>query len=209
LNHVIKTFPATEPVTLAEMRKHLGINQAAETLHDDIITGRIISARQWSERYTRQAFITQTLVAYGADFPNNLIKGFKPVKASGLTNNYVIALTSPLVSVTSVKYLDNNGTIQTLDPTSYIVDTIGACIMPAYNQNWPTTRAQLNGLQIEYISGYGAAANVPESIKDAIRFIVGQWQVFQNSIEGVMRPFTIPNAAKQLLDNYIDMREWF
>lgn len=197
MNHLIKTPPVTEPVTLAEMRSHLGITQAADISRDNIITGRIISARQWAEHFTRTAYITQTWTGYAVDFPYNVATCHR------------ISLMAPLISVTSVKYLDENGAQQTLDPAKYLVDLITSCIVPAYNQSWPTVRAQLNAVQVEYISGYGNAAAVPESIKEALRFIVGQWEVFQSSIEGVMRPFTIPNAAKQLLDNYLDAREYF
>lgn len=197
MNHLITTPPATEPITLAEMRSHLGITQAADTSRDDIITGRIISARQWCEYFTRTAYIMQTWTGYAVAFP------YKPENCNRIT------LKAPLISVSSVKYLDENGTQQTLDPSKYLVDLVTASIVPAFNENWPTIRAQLNSVQVEYVSGYGNAAAVPESIKDAIRFIVGQWEVFQSSIEGVMRPFTIPNAAKQLLDNYIDAREYF
>ena len=44
-----KTPPATEPITLAEMRLHLGITQTADTARDAIISARITSARQWAE----------------------------------------------------------------------------------------------------------------------------------------------------------------
>ena len=195
--HQIKTAPATEPVTLAEMRSHLGITQAADTARDSIITGRIISARQWAENYTRTAYISQTWIGYAADFPCH------PVF------NHRIALKAPLISVSSIKYLDENGVQQTLNSSLYLVDLVNSCIVPAYDQTWPSVRVQNNCVQVEYVCGYGNAAAVPESIKEAIRFIVGQWEVFQSSMEGIMRPFTIPNAAKQLLDNYVDMRAWF
>lgn len=191
--HQIKTPPDEEPVTLAEMRAHLGITQATDTSRDSIITSRIVSARQWAENFTRTAFITQTWVGYAADFPLCSCIGLK----------------TPLQSVTNVKYLDDNGVQQTLDTSLYQVDTVSASIVPTWGTSWPTVRVQLNSVQIEYVSGYGDPEDVPESIKEAIKFIVGQWEVFQSSIEGVMRPFTIPNAAKQLLDNYVDMRDWF
>ena len=198
MQHVLKTAPAAEPVSLAEMRVHLGITQADDTTRDSIITGRIISARQWCENYTSIAFITQTWTAYADKFP-----------CRQQTGGYRIRLRLPLQSVTSVKYLDQSGVQQTLDPALYFVDTVTGCLMPAYGQGWPSVRVQANSVQVEYVSGYGIASAVPESIKDAIRFIVGQWEMFQSSIEGVMRPFTIPNAAKQLLDSYVDMREQF
>jgi|APLak6261660231_1056022.scaffolds.fasta_scaffold00071_33 phage conserved hypothetical protein, phiE125 gp8 family len=197
MTHLLKTPPVTEPVSLADMREHLGITQADDISRDNIIAGRIISAREWAEQYTGQAFITQAWTCYAHDFPYNVDTGHR------------LRLKQPLVSVTAVKYNDADGIQQILAPSGYQVDLVGGCIVPAYGSSWPLARAQLNSVQVEYVCGYGNPADVPESIKDAIRFIVGQWEVFQTSMEGVVRPFTIPNAAKQLLDNYIDMRDWF
>ncbi len=201
-----KIPPIAEPISLAEMRGHLGITQAADTSRDLIITGRITSARQWAEEYTRRAFITQTWGSYANDFP-----GDRSLIAFGVghTDYNAIKLRGKAQSVSYIKYLDINGIQQTLNPALYLVDLVGNCIVPAYGTVWPTVRNQLNSVEVDYICGYGDATNVPEAIKDALRFIVGQWEVFQSSIEGVVRPFTIPNAAKQLLDNYIDMRGYF
>lgn len=195
--HKIKDQPDEEPVTLADMRQHLGINQADDTARDSIITSRIASARLMCEHYTRQAFIAQTWVGYSTDFPYNC------------NNNHAINLKQPLISVASVKYLDSSGAQQTLAKTAYLVDIVSACIVPEFGASWPTAQTQLNSVQVEYVCGYGDAEEVPETLKDAIRFVVGQWEVFQNSIEGVVRPFTIPNAAKELLQPYIDMRDIF
>jgi uncharacterized phiE125 gp8 family phage protein len=197
MRHTVKTAPTTEPVTLAEMRTHLGIVQSTETGRDSIITSRIISARKWAEHYTRTAFISQTLTGYDSVFP------FIP------ECNHPIFLRTPLVSVTTIKYLDPDGVQQTLSGSKYLVDTVGGVVVPAYGESWPSIRSQLNSVQVEYVAGYANAAAVPEEIKDAIRFIVSQWEIFQSSIEGVVRPFTIPNAAKQLLEPYVDMRNYF
>jgi uncharacterized phiE125 gp8 family phage protein len=192
MQHIVTTAPDEEPVTLAQMRLHLGITQSTDTARDTIITGRITSARQWAEQYTRTAYVTQTLCGYSDDF-----------------HCQQIDLKGPLQAVTGILYLDSNGVQQTLSAADYLVDTVTNCVVPAYGLDWPDARLQRNSIQITYRSGYGDPEDVPESIKDAIRFIVGQWEVFQASMEGVMRPFTIPNAAKQLLDNYVDMREFF
>jgi hypothetical protein len=63
-------------------------------------------------------------------------------------------------------------------------------------------------VEIDYVCGYGdTAASVPQGILEAIMFMVSQWEVFQGSIEGIIRPMTIPNAAKELLNHYIDYRD--
>lgn len=195
--HRLKTGPATEPVSLAEMREHLGIIQDSDTIRDNVLAGRIISARQWTEHYTGLALITQTWLCVSVDFPYNP-DDFSSIKLKG-----------PVQSVTSVKYTDDDGTQLTLSSGAYQMSIASGYLVPAFGVEWPESRAQLDSVQIEYVCGYGNAADVPEAIKEAIRFIVGQWEVFQSSMEGVVRPFTIPNAAKQLLDPYVDMREAF
>ena len=204
--HLKKVEPITEPVTLEEMRLHLGITRADDTSRDFIISNRITSARQWAEDYTNRSFITQTYGAYDDDFP-----GVPKFTVAGITApvNREIRLRVKLQSITSIKYLDSNGFLQTLSPTKYLVDSVQGRVVPSYGNDWPAVRSQPNAVEIEYLCGYGDATAVPEAIKDAIRFTIGQWEVFQSSMEGIMRPFTIPNAAKQLLDNYIDLRDAF
>lgn len=194
MQHLTTTPPATEPVTLSEVRAHLGIVRADDTARDAVITARILAAREFAESYTHRRFITQTITAFCGAFHEPW------------ANNNPIHLISPLQSVTAIRYVDISGTLQTLAPADYLVGTLCGAVMPEYGKAWPEARDQLEAVKIEYIAGYGNAAAVPQGIKEAIMFIIGQWEVFQSSIEGVLRPFTIPNAAKQLLDPFIDYR---
>jgi uncharacterized phiE125 gp8 family phage protein len=197
MKHITKTPPALYPVSLAEMRPHIGITRPEDTARDAIITGRIVSATQWCEQYTRSAFVTQTWTGYADRFPDE------------------IRLRGPLLAVQEVRYLDTSGVDQILATDQYKVDRVLMRVIPAYGLAWPDNRIEPNAVQVDYLCGYGepgctaaeSVVAVPETIKDAIRFIVGQWEQFQSSIEGVVRPFTIPNAAKQLLEPYIDYRE--
>lgn len=182
----------TEPVSLSLMRQHLGISQPEDTHRDAIITARIQSARLMAEASTETVIVLSSYTAYSRGF-----------------NKQIINLKSPLVSVQSITYLDQDGTRQTLATSQYIVDTVMCSVEPAHNCTWPTVRNQANSVQINYTAGYASTATVPQTIKDAIMFMVGQWEVFQNAIEGVLRPFTIPNAAIQLLQPYRDYREFF
>lgn len=196
MNHVTKTPPTVEPISLGEMRAHLGISDASDTVRDSVISARITAAREWAEEYTRRRFITQTLVGYAHDFPWSCY------------HKNAVDLIAPLQSVTSVKYLDGDGNQQTLSASDYQVSTVNACVLPAYSKTWPDVREQPESVQIEYVAGYGDAGNaVPQSIKEAIMFIVSQWEIFQPAIEGMFRPLDVPNAAKQLLNSYIDYRE--
>lgn len=198
--HYVSSAPVSEPITLDEMRLHLGITQTTDTSRDSVIQTRIKAARSWAEKFTRRPFITQTFTGYYDNWP----------ECGDYT--YRFDLRSPVQSVTSIKYIDEDGTQQTLSASLYDVDKSSpdrVFVIPKYGQDWPTVREYNNAVEIIYVAGYGAAAAVPEDIKEALRFIVGQWEVFQPSIEGVMRPFTIPYAAEQLLAPYRDFRAHF
>ncbi len=74
----------------------------------------------------------------------------------------------PIVSVTSVKYLDESGIEQTLDPADYLVDTVSepGYIVPAPGAAWPATLDRVNAVNVEYVAGYGATqAATPHGIK--------------------------------------------
>lgn len=187
----IFTEPASEPVTLAELRDWLGIKQATDTSRDAVITSRIKSARRVAEDFTRTAFITQTWDFYADDFADSL------------------ELKSKLQSVTFLKYTDEDGTVQTMDAADYQIDLINHRIVPAYDTEWPCTRAVPNAVQVRYVCGYGVATAVPEDIKEAIKFIVGHWENFQASIEGGVTMTRIPYAVENLLWPYRDMRGFF
>jgi len=189
--HKLKTAPTEEPVSLQEIRQQLGISDISDTSRDAIISTRITSARRWSEQHTRRAFVTQTWIYYAPCFAD------------------YFDLKADLQSVVSVKYIDPAGVLQTLAPADYLVDTVSSRLYPAYNTPWPAIRLQPNAIQIEYISGYGLAVDVPEEIKSAIKFTVGHWENYQNSIEGAQLIRTIPYAVTQLLSPHVDMRSLF
>lgn len=188
---VLKTAPVEEPVTLAEMRATLGINDSTDTHRDGVITARINAARLWAEEHTRRAFVTQTWELYADCFGD------------------YFDLKSKLQSVTSVSYYDADGVLQTLAADQYLVDTVNSRLYPAYGVSWPSTRDQVNAVIIEHVAGYGAASYVPQGIKEALMFIVGHWENYQSSIEGAVRISTIPYAVTQLLQPYVDLRNSF
>ena len=57
----LKTAPSVEPITLDEAKNHLKIDSAEDNA---LISSKIITARQWAEKETKRAFITQTLEMY-------------------------------------------------------------------------------------------------------------------------------------------------
>ncbi|MBK8916371.1 MAG: phage head-tail connector protein [Phycisphaerales bacterium] len=146
------TSPTAEPVTLAEAKLWLKV-EAGDTADDSLITRLISAVREWGEQKSGRAFLGQTWRLTLDAFPD------------------AIELTRvPILSVNSVKYVDENGAPQTLSPASYTVDSASepAWVVQAYGTSWPTTRRDVNVVEVEWVAGYHAtdAGKVPDAIKD-------------------------------------------
>lgn len=149
------TAPTAEPVSVAELKAHLRVTHSA----DDSYLGTLIqAAREHAEQQTGRALAEQTR-EYTADaFPSSgvLRLGFAPV-----------------VSISSVKYLDETGAEQTLAATVYTVDTQsepGALVLKV-DKDWPDAAKLPAAVRVRYVCG---AAPRP-LLKQAILFIAAHW----------------------------------
>lgn len=159
---VLVSGPAIEPVSLAEAKLHLRVDDD-QTAEDALILGLIRAAREQTEAQTRRALVTQTWDARYTAFPDD--------------NGRLELPRAPLQSVASVAYLDSTGATTTLDPGDYMVDTAsepGAVVL-AYGGAWPTpTLYPLAPVRVRFTAGYGeGAGDVPESIRAAMLLLVG------------------------------------
>lgn len=184
---VIVTPPVAEPVTLADMKLHLRVDFADD---DSLIEALIVAARQRAETITRRAFVTQTWKQVLDEFPRpgmnigsanwygpqwgNSPGPLTTLRADGKTGFELYLHHSPLASVSSVVYIDQDGVQQTLATSAYKVDTTSepARLMPAYGTTWPATRNEINAVTVTYTCGYGSAQDVPEPIKSWIKLRV-------------------------------------
>src|SRR3989442_14053609 len=118
----VVTPPGTEPVTRDEAKLHLRVTGTDD---DAYIDGLITAAREYLEKIENRAFITQTLrmqLDSFPDLPNATLKFFIPTysvesylaRAISLMSGPLRLFRSPCISITSIKYLDANGTLQTL-----------------------------------------------------------------------------------------------
>lgn len=82
----------------------------------------------------------------------------------------------PLVSVDSVKYVDDEGTVQTLASSVYAVRAglFHAGVRLAFNQSWPTARAEPDAIRVTFTAGYGTTGeSVPEHYRAAVELLAG------------------------------------
>ncbi len=181
------TAPVKEPVSLDDIRGQLAI---ADDLSDEVITRRIVEARQWAELFCQRSFITQTWDRFLDCWPDNEI---------------IELARGPVQSVTSIKYVDTSGIEQTILSTEYkisLADLITR-IAPAYKKTWPTARAQMDSIAVRYVAGFGSdGSTVPGPIREAIMLTVGHWTEHQPAIESGVRITRIPYAVEHLLHAY-------
>ncbi len=177
---VLVTAPTEEPVSLAEAKLHLRVDYS----NDDVLIGALITAaRQHAENDTRRALVTQTWRQVLDQFPapgvnigsanwygpqwGNTPGPLTTLRADGRTGFEIYLDHSPVVSVDSLQYIDQDGVTQTLASSAYKLDSVTAParLVPAYGTTWPTTRNEINAVSVTYTCGFGAAAAVPETIK--------------------------------------------
>jgi uncharacterized phiE125 gp8 family phage protein len=179
------TAPTSEPVTVAEAKAHLRVDLSDD---DVLIESLITAARVHIEDATSRALITQTWRINLDDWP---------------PCGYLCLPRPPLQSVTSVVYTDSAGTAATLSASKYAADTDSepGRIVLNCGQTWPvTTLATSNPIVITYIAGYGAAAAVPQQLKQAILLLLGHWyENREGSIVGSGGVSPIPFAIDSLI----------
>jgi uncharacterized phiE125 gp8 family phage protein len=140
--------PAAPAVTLADAKVNLRID------HNDldmVVLAWIEGVTGYAEHYMGRSIINQTWRVVLDKFPRAIRLDFPPV-----------------VSVVSVKFYDDAGALQTLDPQDYYLDkhTQPCYVVPTVGKSWPVTQCRINAVEVEYVAGYGATdADVPEDIR--------------------------------------------
>ena len=208
--------PAIEPVTLAEAKLRL---EEIDSVHDSFITMLIGSARMYAEGYCNRSFITQTrrmtLDAFPSPYSNLLDSSYRYAANApvGFTGGCITLNRGPVISVSSIVYVDADGTTVTVtSPTTpaYNIDLSGhgGRITPGYGQSWPIARRQMAAVKVNYIAGYGPlAADVPLGIRNWILLRVST--LFQNREEVAVLPRGSVSALPYvdcLLDDFIAYR---
>jgi uncharacterized phiE125 gp8 family phage protein len=197
----IVTAPSAEPISLADAKTHLRIG-ATETDDDAYITALIVVARRFAESYCTRSLVQQTFDVKLDCFPRSgLIDVPRP----------------PLVSITSITFVDVTGTLQTIAPADYQVDaaTEPGRIFPAATKWWPFVRyGDLNPITIRCVAGYpvgspqdadGLRENVPGEIKSAMLMLIGHLYEHREMVSDQIRAISeqeVPMGTRWLLSPY-------
>lgn len=143
----ITTSPESEPVTLAEAKRHVRVDSTDD---DDYLTSLISVARNHVEKYCGAYLATQTVEMKAEDWRD---MAHLPVY--------------PVQSITTIAYTDTNGDAQTLADTVY--ELRDAAVVLKYGQIWPAIQA---GSLITLTAVVGATSMQP-AVKHAIQVRIG------------------------------------
>ena len=183
---VVSSAAAVEPLLVDDMILQMN---AQGTLDDELIGAQIAVARAYVEDYTGTRLITQTLTLRTDDWAD--LDGL-PV--------------APVQSITSITYVDVDGTKHTLSATVYEARLYGLepSVVLKYNQTWPTIRVG-SQITVTAVVGYGAAgANVPPPIMQAMKLVAADAYRFRETAQvgSVAGVYPVAATVENLLANH-------
>ena len=201
----VYTANTVEPLTLAVVRAHLGIEPydvdssgEGDHPHDEMIMAMLGAAREYVEGFTGRSVALKTYELALDEFPEDEIELPNP----------------PVVSVTSVTYVttDSGGDYveETIDTDAYTLDLnqpISAWLKPAAGTSWPSASAVMNAVKIRYLAGYQdpepessapAAEALPYAIRAALLLMTGHLYANREAVSDKAMT-TVPFAVDALL----------
>ena len=194
---VVVTSATGEPITLEDVKNHLRL-ELGETDEDDLLNGLIVSARQQVEALTGRKLMPQTWKVYFDSWPE------------GNKYDHFDIPYPPLRSIpsTGLVYTSSTSGSTTLSSTAWASDIVsepGRLVLD-YNDDWPTeTLHNNNPIAIEFQCGYSTTNNIPETLKLAMKLIIGHG--YENRENVTVTPSGMnmqetPWAVKTLLAPY-------
>lgn len=184
--------PPEELITVTEAAQFMRVDSPGAS--EEALIGTIITAaRQWCEEYLRRAIGVQTLEVVLDGFPQ--------------LGKKAIMLRPPVVSVTSVKYIDIDGAEQTLiSGSDYFKseDSEPAELRPY--SSWPITRNTADAVRVRYQAGYYAGGSpvlskvLPETIRTAI--LMQAADLYNNRESQNEKPLSANQTLERLLSTY-------
>jgi len=161
------TGPAAEAIEQQTIQEHCRISGTADNAN--LYTLWAKAARGMIEAQTSRRFITQTWRMDLEQWP---------------CDGRIELPLQPVSSVSSVKYLDLGGTLQTMvADTDYLtaLSRRGPLVYTPPNVVWPATMwGRLDAVRVEFVVGYGSSpADVPEMVKAGIMMACDWWNAFR------------------------------
>ncbi len=178
---ILTSPPATEPVSLAEAKLHLRVTHADD---DTYISTLIIAARRQIEARTGLRLITQGW---------SLFRDCWPMQAD-------LSLELPHVSaINDILVYGDDDTAATYDAAHYYLDAVSKPSRAVLRQDRlpPMPGRKVNGIEVKFTVGFGAAIAVPQELKQAILILLAHWFDHRGDAEGALLPLNVNDIIRQ------------
>lgn len=170
--------PASEPVTLADLKAHLRIDGDHE---DTVLTTLGVVARATVERLSGRALIAQTWRWTFDRLP---------------TGGCVVLPIAPVIAVPSVRVAAADGTMVTVPGADMVLDLVGEPARLAFKGVPPHPGVPIAGIEVEILAGYGPDADaVPAQLVHAVRLLTAHWY----AMRGDAAASTVPEDVAALI----------
>ncbi len=180
--------PVGEPLTLAEARAHLRVDDTAD---DAVIADLITTVRDHLERTTGLVLIARTFRLYLDRWPD----------ASVLEIGR-----GPIVSIETITGYDALGAPFEADMTGFVLDggsLPARLFLPAALE---TARA-VNGIEIDFTAGFGpTGADVPASLKRALLLHLALLYAYRGAVSPGDQPADVPAGYERLVAPFRRLR---
>ncbi|MEB2847134.1 hypothetical protein GAO09_15560 [Rhizobiales bacterium RZME27] len=184
MTYILTTPPTAEPITLAETKAHLRLDDGHE---DALLASLIITAREHLERDTGLCLIAQTWRLCLDAWPRDGI--LKIVKY-------------PVQAIQNVTVYDHGGAPVEVSLEEHLLDGEGR---PArlWLRDPPTPGQVMNGIEIVFVAGFGeTAVEVPDGLKRAMLLHVAHMFAFRGVVAPEDQPAGIPDGYERLIASY-------
>jgi len=186
----LTSAPAVEPVSLAEAKAHLRVDEDAE---DNLISALMTSARSWVERQYGLALITQGWSLYLDRVPEG---------------GAVALPLAPLQTVESIRLHAEDGGATELEAGDYAYDALSKPARLVFKSvSGGASLRRLNGIEIAYRCGFGDGADdVPAPIRQALLLLIAHWFERREPVLAGGEPPEVPAMVAGLLAPYRQVR---
>jgi uncharacterized phiE125 gp8 family phage protein len=176
--------PALEPVTLAEAKAFLRVDDSIE---DGLVATLITAARLHIEGTTAKALISQSWRVVFDCWPADRVARL-PV--------------APLIGLTAITVYDAEGGAHMIGLDQFQTETAPArLLLPQHIDGAPVARER-QGIEIDYEAGFGSAAeDVPADLSQALLTLVGFWFEHRDTANGIT-----PSSFDRLVAPYRSVR---
>lgn len=198
----IVSRPTVEPISLEDAANHLRLDRYGspeEFADQDWLTMMIPAARELCESLSGLALAPTTYA---------MSLGMYPCGWGQYQQGINLRL-APVLGISSVTYVDENGDSQTLDPTAYTLDTYAspARLYPAIDTSWPSTSVVPNAVIVQFIAGFSTPGESPQDyplpaqLRAAMLLTLGH--LYENrEASSAIDMKTIPLGVTSLLEGY-------